>query len=225
MAHYFDIGTVAITILGYPMSWVELVGTVFNLWCVWLVARNKILNWPIGLIGVVLFGIMFWQIRLYADLFEQMYFFATGVWGWWVWSHPRTKNAEDARGELAISRLAPRQYALYGASIVVSTLVLTYAMSHLHVWAPTIFPEAASYPLLDSLTTIMSFVAQFMLVRRQLENWVLWIAVDVIGVGLYWAKDVRLVSVLYLIFLCIAINGLVSWLREHRARVVSIQHT
>jgi nicotinamide mononucleotide transporter len=225
MEHLLSVQTVAVTILGYPMSWIELIGTVFNLWCVWLVVRNKILNWPVGLIGVVLFGIMFWQIRLYADLFEQGYFFVTGIIGWWVWAHPRLKEEEDARGELAIGRLSTRQYASYGVAIVVATVAATWVMAHLHLWVPALFPEPASYPFLDSLTTVMSFVAQFMLVRRLLENWVLWIAVDAIGVGLYWVKDVRLVSVLYAIFLCMAINGLISWIREHRARMTAVQHT
>jgi len=224
MYQLLSVNTVAFTILGYPMSWIELIGTVFNLWCVWLVARNKILNWPVGLIGVVLFGVMFWQIRLYADLFEQAYFFATGVLGWWLWAHPRTKSNEDTRGELAISRMTTRHYVYYAIGISTCTLLLTWAMAHLHVWVPSVFPEAASYPFLDSLTTVMSFAAQFMLVRRQLENWVLWIIVDVIGIGLYWAKDVRLVSLLYAVFLLIAINGLWSWLREHRARTVLTQH-
>jgi nicotinamide mononucleotide transporter len=221
MEHILSVQTVALTVLGYPMSWIELIGTVFNLWCVWLVARNKILNWPVGLLGVVLFGIMFWQIRLYADLFEQAYFFATGVWGWWVWAYPRSRAAEDERGELAISRLSVRAVVAYGIGIVAATVGVTWVMSNLHVWLPALFPEAASYPLLDSLTTVMSFAAQYMLVRRQLENWVLWIIVDVIGIGLYWAKDVRLVSVLYAVFLCMAVSGLVHWLREHRARSVT----
>lgn len=207
------------------MSWIELIGTVFNLWCVWLVVRNKILNWPVGLVGVVLFGILFWQIRLYADLFEQVYFFCTGVWGWWVWSHPRTPREADGRGELAISRLRPRQYAAYAAVILVATGATTWLMMHLHIIAPALFPEPATYPLLDSLTTVMSFAAQFMLVRRLLENWALWIAVDIIGIGLYWAKDVRLVSLLYAVFLVMAVRGLVSWLREHRAGVAAVQRT
>jgi nicotinamide mononucleotide transporter len=225
MLHILSVDTVAFTVIGYPMSWIELIGTLLNLWCVWLVVRNKILNWPVGLVGVVLFGILFWQIRLYADLFEQAYFFATGVWGWWVWSHPRMRTAEDEHGELAISRLHPRQYAVYGAVIVTATLAVTWVMANLHLLLPALFPEPAAYPLLDSLTTVMSFAAQFMLVRRQLENWVLWIGVDIIGIGLYWAKDVRLVSLLYVVFLCMAIRGLISWRREHTARIRTVQRT
>jgi len=225
MFHYLSVNAIAFTVIGYPMSWIELIGTVFNLWCVWLVVRNKILNWPVGLVGVVLFGILFWQIRLYADLFEQLYFFVTGVWGWWVWAHPLSKSDEDVRGELVISRLRPQQYIRYAGVIVVATIAVTWLMAHIHLLVPALFPEPATYPFLDSLTTVMSFAAQFMLVRRQIENWVLWIAVDIIGVGLYWAKDVRLVSLLYLVFLCMAVSGLIRWLREHRACASAVQHT
>jgi len=223
MLHYLSVDTVMMTVLGYPMSWVEFVGTVFNLWCVWLVAKNRVLNWPVGLVGVVIFGIMFWQIRLYADLLEQAYFFVTGIIGWWAWTHPRV--GADDRGELAMRRLTRREIGLTLGAVAVATAGTAWAMARLHLWLPAVFPEAASYPLLDSLTTVMSFAAQALLVRRILENWVLWIAVDIIGIGLYWAKDVRLVSILYAVFLCLAVTGLIRWLREHHARTATVQHT
>ena len=70
---FFSVNTIAFTIPGYSISWLELVGTIFNLVCVILAARRNIWNWPIGLIGVMLFGVLFYQINLYADVFEQVY--------------------------------------------------------------------------------------------------------------------------------------------------------
>ena len=78
---FFDVNNIAFTLLGYPISWLEFVGTIFNLVCVLLVARRHILNWPIGLVGVVLFGVLFYQINLYADVAEQIYYFVTGIMG------------------------------------------------------------------------------------------------------------------------------------------------
>ena len=82
---FFSVNTIAFTILGYSISWLELVGTIFNLVCVILAARRNIWNWPIGLIGVMLFGVLFYQINLYADVFEQVYYLITGISGWYLW--------------------------------------------------------------------------------------------------------------------------------------------
>lgn len=82
---FFSVQTIAFSAFGYDLSWLELVGTIFNLWSVWLMTRNRIFSWPIGIIGVILFLMLFWQIRLYADFFEQIYYIVTGFWGWWLW--------------------------------------------------------------------------------------------------------------------------------------------
>jgi nicotinamide mononucleotide transporter len=86
-------------------------------------------------------------------------------------------------------------------------------MSRLHVLLPALFPEPASYPYVDALTTVMSFTAMLLMARQRIESWVYWIVVDVIGIWLYFVKDVRFVSLLYVILLILATKGLVSWLR------------
>ena len=86
-----------------------------------------------------------------------------------------------------------------------------YALARVHTWLPAIFPEPADLPTLDATTTIMSFAAQFLMMRRRLESWVLWIVVDVIAIGLYWYKDVPFVALLYLIFLINAVYGFIAW--------------
>ena len=85
-------------------------------------------------------------------------------------------------------------------------------MSHIHIWFPKIFPEAASYPYLDALTTIMSLVAMWLMVRKHIESWVYWIVVDVIGIWLYFTKDVKFISLLYILLLFLAIRGLMGWI-------------
>jgi nicotinamide mononucleotide transporter len=81
--HYLSISTVFFTVLGYPMSYIEFFGTVFNIWCVYLTAKGKVLSWPIGMAGIVLYFFLFYQIRLYSDLLEQVYFFVMSIYGWW----------------------------------------------------------------------------------------------------------------------------------------------
>jgi nicotinamide mononucleotide transporter len=212
MYSFLDINHIFFTVLGYPMSYVEFFGTLFNIWCVWLVAKNKILNWPIGIIGVVLFAALYWQIRLYSDLLEQFYYFVTGFWGWYVWSKGRNGGEE-----LPVTTLKKSAYLMWGSIIMVGTFLLTYLTTHLHLWYPAYFPEVASYATLDAFTTVLSLVATVFMVRKQIENWYLWIFVDIIGIWLYWVKGVHLVSLLYVLFLVIATHGLFTWLKIKRA--------
>jgi nicotinamide mononucleotide transporter len=213
MFELLSINTIAFTVLGYPMSYLELMGTVFNLWCVWLVTKRKVLSWPVGLVGVVLFGFLFWQIQLYADVLEQGYYFVTGVWGWLLWRRVR----EGVDVPVSVTRLTNSVRVWWVVGIVVCSFVLGFILTHVHLWLPSIFAEPASLPYLDAFTTVMSFSAQILLMRRAVENWALWIVVDVLAIGLYAVKGVMLVSVLYALFLVLASKGLYDWVRAYRA--------
>lgn len=216
LVHLFDINTVFFTLMDYPMSYIEFFGTVFTIWCVWLTAKAKVLSWPVGIIGCVLYFALFYQIQLYSDLFEQSYFLVTGFIGWWAWTHPRRKADATADNRLKIGRNSARENWAYVGVIAAGTAVLTYVTVNLSVWLPAYFPEPASFPFLDAFTTAMSFTAQWLLTRKKLESWLLWIAVDAIGVWLYWAKGVKFISLEYALFFFIASVGLYRWVREHR---------
>lgn len=214
--HLFDINTTFFTVLDYPMSFIEFFGTIFTIWCVWLTARARVLSWPVGIVGSVLYLFLFYQISLYSDLFEQVYFLVTSVIGWWIWLHPKTRAGANRDGELKIGRNSFRENCGYAAVVAAGTALLTYVTMNLDVWLPSYFPEPASFPFLDALTTAMSFTAQWLLTRKRLENWVLWIAVDAIDVWLYWFKGVKFISLEYGLFFIIASVGLYNWVREHR---------
>ena len=214
MANILDIDSVIFTIFNYPMSYLELIGTIFTVWCVWLVARAKVLSWPIGIIGSVLYMFLFYQIQLYSDLLEQAYFLITGFLSWWMWTHPKTLEETKSPHELKIQTNTLKQNLLYIAIIGFGTVVLTYFIKNLSIWLPAYFPEPATFPFLDAFTTVMSFMAQWLLVKKRVENWILWIIVDVIAIGLYWIKGVRLISLEYVLFLGIASFGLIKWHKE-----------
>lgn len=193
------------------MSYLEFVGTLLNLWSVWLVTKNNILTWPVGNIAVILFAILFYQIRLYSDLFEQIYFLVTGFYGWWVWLYLRKNRIQDKNKELSITYNSQISNAIYGGIIIIGTLCMSYVMAHIHLYMPVLFPEKASFPFLDAFTTVMSFAAQLLMAHKKIECWYLWIMVDIIGIGLYFAKGVVFISFLYLIFLILATKGLFNW--------------
>lgn len=210
---YFDINTIFFTAFGYQMSYLEFIGTILNLLSVWLVTRNNIWTWPVGNVAVILFAILFYQIRLYSDLFEQIYFLITGFYGWWAWLYLGRLNKDNKKIELLVTRNSLKDNIIYTLVIIIGTFSMTYFMRHIHEYFPSLFPKPASFPFLDAFTTIMSFAANILMAHKKIECWYLWIIVDVIGIGLYFVKAVVFVSFLYVIFLCLATKGLVNWKR------------
>lgn len=205
-----SIENIAFTILGYELSWIELIGTIAGLLCVWLASRNNILNWPLGLINVSLFFYLFFQIHMYADMGLQVYFFITGIIGWVYWSRQK--------GQLRkISTFSNGQRLGLLLVLGLSTLLIYYITSNLHTWYPRTFSEPASYPFWDSVTTTLSIAGNLLLAFRVLENWMLWIVVNVISAILYYFKGVYFVSIEFVIFLGIAILGLYAWWKEYEA--------
>lgn len=213
--YFLDINTVFFNVLNYPMSYVEFFGTIFTAWSVYLAAKNKVLSWPIGIFGIILYGFLFYQIQLYSDLLEQLYYFITSFWGWWAWTHPKGDKSEN--GELKVGFASWKMNLTAIISTFVFTIALGYFMSRVHILFPTVFSEVATFPYLDALTTVMSLLATVYLVQRKIENWYLWIIVDIIGVGLYYQKGVVFLSLLYFAFLINAVVGYLRWRKTYNA--------
>jgi nicotinamide mononucleotide transporter len=207
MLKLFSVNNIAFTILGYPMSYIEFVGTIFSLWSVWLVAKKQILTWPVGIVSVLLYMSLFYQVRLYSDTIEQVYYLITSIYGWWRWSLNR-----QSTGKTGDFRYSSRRSLIWFLAVTIAVSFAVGAfMSRVHIFFPVLFPEKASFPYLDALTTIASFTATWLLIQCRIESWCYWIAVDVIGIGLYYIQGVRFVALLYVILLFMAINGLMSW--------------
>ena len=212
----FSVETIFFTVLGYPMSYIELVGTLLYLWSVWLIARRHMLTWPVGIMSVLLYMLLFYQIRLYSDALEQIYYLGASVYGWWYWSQsPRQEHTIRD-----VSYSSGGAMLTWAAVTAVASTALGAVMSRVHLWAPGWFPEEASYPYVDALTTIMSLVAMWLMARKRIESWVYWIVVDVLGIALYFAKDVRFVSLLYVVLLALAVRGLANWRRARTGTLV-----
>jgi nicotinamide mononucleotide transporter len=213
---FFSVNKIAFTLMGYPMSYIEFCGTLLYLWSVWLMVRRRMLTWPVGILSVLLYAALFYQIRLYSDALEQLYYLFASVYGWWHWRATRGETTGDAR-RIAVGYSSARGIM----SGVLVTLALSAALGALvadmHRLLPALFPEPASFPFLDALTTIMSFTAMWLLARARIESWFYWIVVDIIGIWLYYVKGVRFIALLYVVLLCMAIGGLASWIRAARA--------
>ena len=207
MSDFFSVNTIAFDVFGYPLSYLELVGTLFNLWSVWLVMRRRIETWPVGIVGIVLFLLLFYQIRLYSDVFEQIYFLIASFVGWWHWQRAAPET-ETQTGAAYSSRAGLWGWA---AMTLVGGLALGAFTSRAHLLLPDVFTEPAAYPFLDALTTAMSFTATWLMTRKRTEHWVYWIIVDVIGIGLYYAQGAVFVAGLYVVFLVLATRGWLAW--------------
>ncbi len=218
MPDFLSIDSIAFTILGYPMSYIELVGTIFYLWSVWLISKRRVLTWPIGIVSSLLYLILFYQIRLYSDSLEQVYYLGASVYGWWIW----LKAPKDDGQVTDVRYSNQRQIILWIVLTAVVSTLTGYLMSQIHLIFPALFPDAASYPYLDALTTIMSFSAMWLMALKKTESWIYWIIVDVIGIWLYYVKDVKFIALLYVVLLILAINGFRMWIATtRRARTSS----
>jgi nicotinamide mononucleotide transporter len=207
MLNFLSVNNIAFTVLGYPMSYVELFGTILYLWSVWLISKRRMLTWPVGIVSVLLYMVLFYQIRLYSDTIEQVYYLGASIYGWVIWN----KSPKD-NGQITDVVYSDKQaIILWGVITGSVTVLVSVLMSKIHLLFAVIFPEAASYPFLDALTTIMSFTAMWLMAKKKIESWIYWIIVDVIGIWLYFVKDVKFISLLYVILLVIAVNGLRSW--------------
>jgi nicotinamide mononucleotide transporter len=189
------------------MSNHEIVGVIFGLLSVYLTVRQQIWCWPTGIVSVAAYALLFYDIKLYADMLLQVFFLVTSFQGWYLWLHGGAN-----RSELAITRLTRPQIVALGVGLVVCAAAIGYAFDTY---------TDAHIPFWDAAASSMSVLAQILLMRKKLENWYLWITVDVLSIGIYLYKEVYLTAGLYLVFLVLAIGGLLAW-RKLLAQPVAV---
>jgi nicotinamide mononucleotide transporter len=190
-----------------PLNLTEVLGFITGAICVWLTVKQNIWNWPIGLASNFFYIILFFEAKLYADMSLQLVYIVLGVLGWYWWLHGGLN-----RTRLLVSRVSP----LTTGILVIITIIATAGM--------TLFLQSTndSAPFLDALTTVLSLVAQYMLTRKLLENWYVWITVDIIYIGLYAYKELYLTSFLYAVFLSMCLVGLWQWRKAQQLDPASV---
>ncbi|KIQ97218.1 nicotinamide riboside transporter PnuC [Lysobacter sp. A03] len=164
---------------------------------VWLMAQRRMLAWPVGVVSVVLYALVFTKARLYSDALLQIGFAGFLLYGWWHWY----RQAQPG-GRISIAPL-PRGHGIRDLGIGVAFGIALGATMHN-------FTDAA-LPWLDAMLAALSLVAQWWQARRHAAAWWLWIVVDVVYVGMYLVKSLDLTAALYLVFLGLAVNGLRAW--------------
>jgi len=185
------------------MSVIEIIAVVFSLACTWLAVKKHILNWPMGIIAVVAYMLLFYRERLYADMMLQLIFMEQGFYGWYNWIHKKEAEEQDV-GTLSLTEKITYSFVIVVFSIIWCYFLINYTN--------------ASSPIVDSFVSTTSLVANWLMAKKKIENWILWILADAIYIGLFWYKELYLSSFIYSVFLLLAIKGYIDWNKKRNIK-------
>lgn len=183
-----------------PFEWC---GVITGLACVWLAAKNNIWNWPIACISVLIYAVFFFRGKLYSDAALQIYFLVMNIYGWYYWSKDKNQPSEEQK----VTLMKKNELAWSVIAIIAFTIILGFTLHK---------KTDASFPFIDSFCTACSVVAQVFLARKVLQNWLIWIFVDIIYVCVYFSKAFYATGLMYAIYVVIATIGYLDWKRAYR---------
>jgi len=183
------------------MSIWEIIGTGLGVIGVWLMIRQNIWGWPVGLVQVAVYAWVFFEARLYSDTILQVFFFAIQAYGWWHWWRGMG-HGSSAGLVLPVTRL--------GMAAIAGWIALGAALTVGWGWFMHRTTDAA-LPWWDAFILVFSLVAQWLQARKNLECWAGWLLVNTVAIGVYWVKDLQLTSGLYLIFWAMSLWGWRKW--------------
>lgn len=187
------------------MDWsliLQIVGTSLGLLYLWLEYKANIWVWVIGAIMPMVHGLLYLRSGIYADAAMQLYYVLAGIYGLCVWK--RSSHDKD-KGRI---KHTPSSYIL--------PLVVVYAVLHISLYFLLKEFTDSQIPLFDAMSTALSIVAMWMLSRKFVEQWLVWLVVDMISVCLYLYKGIPITGGLYMVYCVLAVVGYVRWLREAR---------
>jgi len=178
----------------------EILGFLTGAICVYLNTRQNVLGWFFGIINAILYVAVFWQAKLYADMGLQVYYLVTSIYGWWLWLY-----GGKSHDGVSVSHTPAKLYAIFGVIFILVTLSWGFLLGR--------FTDG-SLTYVDSGLTISSLIAQWMMARKYLENWIIWIVADAFYTAMYFYKDLHLTAILYFVFLVLAVLGYIQWKRD-----------
>ena len=187
------------------MNWFEIIGFVTGLASVWLFARQNIWAWPVGLTNSASWLILFLQSGLYADSALQVVYIGLGAYGWWNW-----RSAARSIHELRVTFAPGRVRALLVVVAIGGTALVALLLDAL---------TDSTVPLADAATTVLSLIATYLLAKKHIENWPLWIVgVNLPCVALYLYKGLVLTAALQPLFIALSVAGWLAWSRSMHAQ-------
>lgn len=181
------------------MNTLELIGFAFGIIGVFMTLKENILCFPTGLINVGVSCVLFYEQHLFADTLQQLVYIPILIYGWYKW---KFKTATE---KTLISSLTRKEIWNYSAITLVFAGTLGYILRN---------HSSASLPWIDSAATSASFLAQFLIARKKIENWIIWIAVNMLYIGIYLYKDLPLYALLFSVYLALALSGYATWKKQ-----------
>jgi len=194
----FDLFAPAFTLWGSPTTWLEIVAFVLALAMVFCNIREIHWGWPLAIVSSLLYCALFWRSRLYGEAGLQVLFAVVALWGWFQWLRGRRADGSALR----VAQLTPR-----GLAIMLAACAGLWPLTGLFLKTYT----DTDVPWWDAFPTAVSVVGQFLLGRKYIENWLVWIAVNVVSVGLFAYKGLWLTVLLYALFVALSIVGWRAW--------------
>jgi nicotinamide mononucleotide transporter len=191
------------------MSAFEIIGTVLGVIGVGLMIRQNVWGWPVGIVQVAVYGWVFFEAKLYSDALLQVCFFGIQAYGWWHWV-TGGRGGRFGEASLPVTRLRVRAVVGWSVAGVVATAAWGELMRR---------NTDAALPHWDAFILVFSLIAQWLQARKRVECWAGWMIVNVVAVGVYWSKDLRLTAGLYVVFFGLAVAGDRAWRRSLKANV------
>jgi nicotinamide mononucleotide transporter len=191
-------------------SWPEFTAVVFGMLSVWYARKENILVYPTGIISVLLYVYICFEVKLYADAGINFYYFIMSVYGWYCWSKKKD------RPELHITSCSRKDWAfsalLFAVSLVVIIVLLKiFKKDDTEYWSTVV-------PYVDTFVTAVFIAGMWMMARKKIENWILWIIGDMISVPLFIYKGLAFTSFQFVAFLVLAVMGYAEWRKRLKVK-------
>ena len=185
----------------YPTNeiFLEIIGVIFGLWSVWCAKKNNILVFPTGIVSTLIYAYLLWKWSLLGDSMINVYYFIMSIYGWYHWT--RKKGTVT---EFPISRISKQEKI---TAIIIFIVTIIFVIIVYLIFDK--FKSWASY--VDTLITGIFFVGMWLMAKRKIENWILWIIGDFISIPLYFVKGYTFTSFQYIVFTIIAFYGYKEW--------------
>ncbi|MGI8950055.1 MAG: nicotinamide riboside transporter PnuC [Chitinophagaceae bacterium] len=184
-------------------SWLEFISTITQIASVWYARKNNVLVYPTGIIGVIIASYVCFTSQLYADAGLNIYYFIMSVYGWYNWVLKRNGNYE-----YPISWCNKKELKIGLIFFVAGWGILYWALKNY---------TNSNVPVLDSFVSASAVTGMWWMAKRKIENWIAWIVSDVVAIPLFFYKHLMLFTVMYFLFLILAIAGYIEWIKKYRS--------
>ncbi len=180
---------------------IETIAVISGIFCVWLQTKEDIRAWPFGILSVLLYVYIFHENYLYSDMILNAIYILLNLYGWWNWSQRKHNDIS----EVPVGVLSVQNLFLTAVLILVGTLIWGWNMGQF---------TNAQFVYFDAFTTVGSLTAQYLLAKKYLDNWYIWIVVDLVAIPIYIAKGLYLTAGLFGVYLALCVYGLIQWRRQ-----------